>query len=598
MARRRFFEDEEVQDVGSRTLWRLLRYLGPYRRKVFVSIGLLILAAVAAQIGPYLVKVAVDVYMPARNVRGLVAVAVLFAAILAASAWAMRQRLLIMVRMGNQVIERLRDDVFRHVNRLDFRFFDDRPAGKIIHRIMVYVDRLQQLIKHGVVNIVADIFRLVLIVVFMFAISPRLSLVALSVTPLLAAFVFLAKGEIHRRWDVYQAKSANLNAYAHESFIGIKVTQAFVREERNSEIMRGQLDENYTSWMRAVYAANLVFPAVLALNTVSIALVYWFGYRYLGLGGVSLGSVIAFSSYVWMITEPIVNLSTFYNEALVALASADRVFDYLDTPAAIVDRPDALALPPIEGRVEFRNVRFGYDLSIPVFQDLSFAVDPGRTVALVGPTGAGKSTIINLLSRFYDIWDGAILIDGHDVREVTLESLRTQVGVMMQDPFLFTGTVADNIRYGRLDATMEQIVDAAIAVHAHEFIADMPGGYEARVREQGNNLSVGQKQLISFARTLLMDPRVLILDEATASIDTQTELLLQQAIRRILRGRTSFVIAHRLSTIRSADVIYVIERGGIVQSGSHDELLARDGRYRDLHASQRAGLAGALEPSG
>jgi ATP-binding cassette, subfamily B, multidrug efflux pump len=591
MARRRFFEDEEMQKPNGKTLWRLLGYLAPHKGVVIFSIGLLILAAVAAQIGPYLVKVSVDTYMPARNFGGIVRVAVLYAVIIAASAWAMRTRLLIMVRMGNKVIEKLREEVFRHVNRLSFKFFDDRPAGKIIHRIMIYVDRLQQMIKNGVVNIIADVFKLLLILVFMFAISPSLSLVALTVTPFLALFVFLVKNAIHRRWDDYQYKSANLNAYAHESFIGMKVTQAFVRESKNSEIMREQLDENYTSWMRAVNLANILFPVVLLFNTVSIGLIYWFGYRFLGLHMASLGSLIAFSSYIWMITDPIVDLSTFYNEVLVALAAADRVFDYLDTPATTVDRPGAYALPPVQGRVEFKEVQFGYDPKVLVFRGISFSVEPGATVALVGQTGAGKSTIINLLSRFYDIGSGRILIDGHSISDVTLESLRGQVGIMMQDPFVFTGTIADNIRYGRLGATMEEVEEAARAVHAHEFITEMPGGYEATVMEAGNNLSVGQKQLLSFARTLLMDPRILVLDEATASIDTKTEHLLQQAISRILRGRTSFVIAHRLSTIRNADVIFVVDQGRIVESGRHEELLTRGGRYSELNANQYAEIS-------
>jgi len=590
MARRKFFEDEEMQEVTGRTLWRLLGYLAPYKGKLAVSIALLLLAAVAAQIGPWFVKQAVDVFMPRRDFGGIVLMAAVYAAVLGASAWAIRRRLLIMVRLGNQVIERLRDEVFRHVNRLSFKFFDDRPAGKIIHRIMVYVDRLQQLIKNGVVNIIADVFRLLIILAFMFAISPRLSLIALSVTPFLALFVFVAKNAVHRRWDVYQFKSANLNAYAHESFIGIKVTQAFVREEKNSAIMREQLAENYTSWMRAVNLANVLFPVVLLFNTVSIGLVYWFGYRFLGLGTASLGTLIAFSSYIWMITDPIVDLSSYYNEVLVALAAADRVFDYLDTPATTFDRPDARVLPRVQGRVEFRDVHFGYDPRVPVLRGLSFSVEPGSTVALVGPTGAGKSTIINLISRFYEIQGGSILIDGHSIGDVTLESLRTQVGVMMQDPFVFTGTIADNIRYGRLSATREEVIEAARAVHAHEFISEIPEGYDALVKEAGSNFSVGQKQLLSFARTLLMDPRILILDEATASIDTRTERLLQLAIRRLLQDRTSFVIAHRLSTIRNADVIFVIDQGRIVESGRHEELLMKNGKYRALSVIQDAEL--------
>ncbi|HET6485487.1 MAG TPA: ABC transporter ATP-binding protein [Spirochaetia bacterium] len=591
MARRQFFDDEEMQEVSGKTLWRLLRYLAPYKSKVIFSVGLLLLAALAAQIGPYLVKLAVDVYMPRKDIGGIALIAGLFAAVLLASAWAMRARFSIMVRLGNKVIEDIRDQLFRHVNRLPFKFFDDRPAGKIIHRIMVYVDRLQQLVKHGVVSIIADVFRLVIILGFMFAISVQLSLIALTVTPFMVAFVFFIKGAIHKRWDINQYKSANLNAYAHESFIGIKVTQAFVREEKNSGIMREQLQENYTTWMRAVNLSNVLFPAVLLFNTVSIALCYWFGFRFLGMGKASLGTLIAFSSYIWMITDPIVDLSNFYNDVLVALAAADRIFDYLDTPITTSDRPGAYTLPPLRGTVEFRDVHFAYDPKVPVLRGLTFSVEAGMTVALVGRTGAGKSTIINLISRFYEIQSGQILLDGHSIQDVTLESLRGQVGVMMQDPFVFTGTIADNIRYGRLQASDAEVIEAARAVHAHEFVEEMPGGYEAQLKEAGNNLSVGQKQLLSFARTLLMDPRILILDEATASIDTRTELLVQQAIRRILQGRTSFVIAHRLSTIRNADIIFVIEGGRIVESGKHDELLRLDGRYRELSATQ------ALDPA-
>jgi len=590
MARKRFFDDEEMQPVSGRTLLRLLAYLAPHKGTVALAITIVLFTAVAAQLGPYLMKVAVDVYVPAHDLRGLVILAAAFAAVIGVGALAVRWRQLLMVRMGNAVIEGVRRELFHHVNHLAFSFFDERPAGKIIHRIMVYVDRLQQMVKNGIVAIVADVLRIFIIVAFMFVISPSLALVALSVTPFLALFVFLVKGRIHRLWDDYQYKSANLNAYAHESFIGIKVTQAFVRERRNSRTWAEQLGQNYSSWMSAVTAANLLFPAVLVFNTVSIALIYWFGYRFLGLGTASLGSLIAFTSYVWMLTDPIVDLSNYYNDVLVALAAADRIFDYLDTPVAITDPPDAYPLPPCQGRVEFQEVRFGYDQKTPVLHGISFQARPGATVAFVGRTGAGKSTIINLLSRFYEITGGKILIDGHDIRKVTVESLRAQVGVMMQDPFVFSGTIADNIRYGRLDATAAEIQDAARAVRAHEFISELPGGYDAAVNEAGNNLSVGQKQLLSFARILLMDPRILILDEATASIDTKTERLLQEAIRRILMGRTSFVIAHRLSTIENADVIYVLEDGRIVEQGTHAGLLQSGGRYARLSASQRGAL--------
>ena len=588
MARNRYFEDEEVEEVSGKTLRRIIAYLKPFRWKVVLAIGLVLVAAIASQIGPLLVRTAIDVHMPSGNVRGIVFVAAVFAALLVGSAFALRHRLLIMIPLGNIIIQQIREQVFSHVNRLSFKFFDDRPAGKIIHRIMVYVDRLQMLIKHGVVNIVADIFRLLVILVFMIYTSPRLTLIALTVTPFMALFVFFIKNRIRKRWDVYQAKSSNLNAYAHESFIGIKVTQSFVREAQNSEIMQNQLSENYRSWMRAVNLSNVLFPAVLMFNTISVALVYWFGYRFLGTGVTTLGTLIAFSYYIWMITEPIVNLSTFYNEVLVSLAAARRAFEWIDRPFEGEKKKGAYELPRIDGRVQFKNVIFGYEPGRKVFDGVSFRVEPGQTIALVGETGAGKSTIINLLTRFYDIQGGEILVDGHDIRNVTLESLRSQVGVMLQDSFVFSGTIADNIRYGRLDASREEIEEAARAVHAHEFIAELQNGYDAPVYEGGSNLSIGQRQLLSFARILLYNPRILILDEATASIDTHTERLLQQAIARVLAGRTSFVIAHRLSTIRNADCIMVIDNGEIIESGTHDELINAGGKYEHLHKSQYA----------
>ena len=588
MATQRYFENDTVNASNFTTLKRLLRYLRPYRLRVATSIGLVIIAAVASQIGPLLVRHAIDVHMPNKDITGLAWTTGAFAAIMIASAYALRYRLLIMIPLGNTVIERIREEVFAHVGRLSFAFFDTRPAGKIVHRIMVYVDRLQQLIKHGIVNIVADLFRLVIIFSFMIAISPRLALISLSVVPFMFAFVFAIKRFIRLRWDDYQAKSANLNAYAQESFLGIKITQAFVRERRNSAIMGAQLGENYSSWMRAVNLSNVLFPAVLLFNTVAIALVYWFGFRDLEAGATTLGTLIAFSSYVWMITEPIVNLSTFYNEILVSLTAAARVFDYLDTPPRITDRPGAVELPPIEGTVTFESVRFGYRPDRPVFHNVSFEVAAGQTIALVGETGAGKSTIINLLTRFYDIQSGTIRIDGHDIHQATIDSLRRQVGVMMQDSFVFSGTIGDNIRYGRLDATDEEVVEAAKAVHAHEFITSLPDGYDSQVYEGGSNISIGQRQLISFARILLYDPKILILDEATSSIDTYTEALVQKAIARVLAGRTSFVIAHRLSTIRDADRIMVISNGEIIESGTHEELLHAGGAYETLHRTQYA----------
>ena len=428
MARNRFFEDEEIIEVEGNTLWRILAYLKPYKAKIGLALVLVVVTAIAAQIGPYLVKVAIDEYIPRKDFAGIVRVSILYIGLLAVGAIAVRYRIIVMVRTGNTVIENLRQDAFAHANRLSFKYFDERPAGKIIVRLMNNVDRLQQLVKHGVIRIIADVFRLIIIFCFMLAISPKLTLVAVAVTPLLALFVFLVKSEISRRWELFHKKNSNINAYAHESFIGIKVTQSFVREGHNSEVMGDQLGESYRSWMRATRVSSLMFPAVLVFNTIAIGAAYLVGYRYLGMEVVTLGTLIAFGSYVWMITEPIVNLSTFYNEILVALAAGDRVLDLLDTEATIVNREGAYELPRLRGQVEFENVHFAYEEGVPIFSGVSLAVEPGEIIALVGETGAGKTTIINLISRFYEIQSGRILLDGHDIGNVTLESLRGQVG--------------------------------------------------------------------------------------------------------------------------------------------------------------------------
>jgi ATP-binding cassette subfamily B protein len=491
-----------------------------------------------------------------------------------------------MVVVGQEVLFKLRQDLFNHIQKLSFTFYDSRPAGKILVRIINDVNSLSDLLTNGIINVVTDVFTLIVALVFMFSIHFRLALISLVTVPLMALVIVLLKKAIRIRWQMVRKKVSNMNAYLHESLAGMRVTQVFVRQPETREVYRQLSGDIYSSWMDAIKVNNLFWPAIEWIAAIGTVLIYWFGMRFLDQGTVTVGILVAFTGYVWRFWQPLNNLCNFYNSLLMAMASTERIFETLDIQPDITDSEDATQLPPIKGEVQFDHVTFHYEPEKPVLKDVSFTVKPGETIALVGPTGAGKTTIVNLISRFYDPVEGRVLIDGADIRNVTLHSLRSQMGIMLQDAFIFSGTIMDNIRYGRLNATDEEVIQAAKAVHAHEFIKDMEDGYYTQVQERGSRLSQGQKQLISFARALLADPKILILDEATSSIDTRTELLIQKGIKELLKGRTSFVIAHRLSTIRSADRIMVIDHGRIIECGNHEELLRKRGVYYNLYKAQ------------
>lgn len=587
MARTKLIDDEVIEKPFNKNQFkRLIGYLKPYRLQMIISLFLMIVASVCSLAGPYLTKIAIDDHISVGKVEGLQWVLLIYVSANAIHSLCLRYRVRIMDKAGREAIATLRQDLFDHIQSLSFSFFDSRPAGKIMVRVINDVNSLNGLFTDGIVNVFVDFLTLIFVIILMFTIDIKLTLVSLSTIPLLLLVVFSLKKKIRRRWQEVRNKSSNMNAYLHESLSGMRVTQAFVREEENEKIFLQLNEDIKTSWMDAIKINNLFWPSIDIISTIGTVLIYVVGLKMVGVGGVTVGSLISIIWYLGRFWEPLNNISNFYNSILVAMASTERIFEIMDTNPDITDADTAIEMPEIVGNVEFRNVTFSYDEKKTVLENVSFNVEAGETIALVGATGAGKSTIINLVSRFYDVTDGAVLIDGYDVRDVKLQSLRSQMGVMLQDSFIFSGTIMDNIRYGRLDATDEEVIEAAKAVHAHDFIMDMERGYNTEVRERGSRLSVGEKQLISFARTLLADPKILILDEATSSIDTNTEILIQKALDTLLEGRTSFVIAHRLSTIRKADRIMVVGDGNILESGDHDKLIEEEGIYHELFKAQ------------
>ena len=586
MARNKFDTDEEIeQKLNLRIIPRMLKWIKPYAWWMVLACFIMLIASAISLLSPYLIRMAIDQAIPAANYNLLIKISVFLVVTTLFVRFLLAAKLRLMTRVAQKIILSIRKEVFTKLQALPFTYFDSRPHGKILIRVVNYVNSLSDLLSNGVIQLISDLFTLAVIVCFMLAIDVRLTLVCMAVLPVLLIVLVSMKKKQHEAWKQESYKRSNLTAYLSESLNGMKITQSFARERVNQGIFNGLCDKCKKVWIRAVNINNVIWPVVDNLSTLGVALVYMAGIAWLGdgMGGtVTVGTLVAFTGYIWRFWMPIQNLGNFYNSMVTTGAYVERIFELLDEPEDITDREGAKELPPIRGHVCFDHVNFSYEPGNPILKDVNFTITPGTSVAIVGPTGAGKTTIVNLLTRFYNPDDGKILIDGLDIQDLQIKSIRKQVGVMLQDSFLFSGTIMENIRYGRLDATDEECIAAAKTVQAHDFIAAFPDGYNTKVTANGGGLSQGQKQLISFARVLLSDPRILILDEATSSVDTQTEKALQKGLDELLKGRTSFIIAHRLSTIRNSDIIFFVDHGEIVERGNHTELMALNGNYAGL----------------
>lgn len=585
MARNKFDVDETLETpFDIRHLKRALVYVKKYKGKMILALSLSALSVIIGLFSPVITQYALDNSIPNKNIPELILMAALLAASIIVSVIFATVRSRIMTAVGQDIIFDIRTDLFEHLQRLSFEYYDSRPHGKILVRVINYVNSVSDILSNGIINFILEIFNLVFIVIFMFAMHWQMALVIMAGVPLLALIIMLIKKRQRRAWQAVNNKSSNLNAYLHEGLVGAKVTQLFVREEENAEIYRGLSEAYREKWMKAVTYNNILWPSVDTISALISAAIYFCGLLVIGPANVSLGTIVAMGGYASRFWQPIMNLSNLFNNFVNGVSYLERIFETMDEPVRVTDKENASELPPIRGDVTFDKVSFSYDESAEILHELSFDVKAGESVALVGPTGAGKTTIVNLISRFYDTTGGRVLIDGHDISECTLKSLRSQMGIMLQDSVIFSGTVEDNIRYGKLDATYDEIERAMKTVRADEFIKEM-GGLKAPIIERGASLSQGQRQLIAFARTLLSDPKILILDEATSAIDARTEKLLQDGLDILLKGRTSFIIAHRLSTIRNCDKIMYVSNKGVTECGTHDELMAKKGDYYKLYTA-------------
>lgn len=580
-------KDEEIVRRSKREIIiRLIAYLKPYKAKSMIVILLMILVMLCNVVNPYLLQQAIDVYVVNKDINGILLIGVILLVINIFAWIASKIRWTMISKITNNILVNIRHELYEHIQKLSFDFFDNRPVGKILARVVGDVNALKNLFNQSIQTLIPELLSLVCVAMAMFILNVKLAMACIILLPFLTIAMFYIEIHSRKRWEVFRNKRSNLNGFTHEDFSGIKVVQAFANEKNTEKNFRKMVKEQKEAFLNAVRLNDCFWPLVELSWGIGTLIVFAVGYRLILSGEIQVGKLIAFSMYTGMFWRPIMNLSSFYNTLITNFAAADRIFDILDQDPDIENIGEAPKMSRIDGKVEFRNIDFSYNVGGKVLNNINFKVNSGDRIALVGATGSGKTTIISLLSRFYDPTNGEILVDGKNIKYVDLYSYRSQMGIMLQDTFLFSSTIMENIRYGRLDATDEEVINAAKAVNAHEFIMKLENGYDTEVNERGSRLSLGQRQLVSFARALLANPRILILDEATSNIDTQTEMLVQKGIEKLIKGRTSFVIAHRLSTIRDCDKILVISDGEIIEAGTHDELLRNKGMYYDLYSAQ------------
>ncbi|MFI3253538.1 MAG: ABC transporter ATP-binding protein [Eubacteriales bacterium] len=585
-ARNTFNVDEELEATFNMEMAkRSFVYIGKEKKLFLWAIISQIIATLCGLSAPFITATAIDKAIPQKDMNYLMQLSAILVLSIVLNILFTTISNRINNLIGQNIVRHIRHDLFVHLQKLSFSYYDSRPHGKILVRVVNYVNSVSNILSNGLINMLMQLFNLIFIVLFMFLLSPELSLVVMSGVPFIILFLFAIKPAQRRGWQEYSAKSSNLNAYLGESISCMKITRLFTREEHNTEIFSSLLTDSKKAWYKAVYASSAVQPVINFISRAVAATLIMYG-LFICEPMVSFGVLLGMVQYCNRFWQPINQIANIYNNFINNIAYLERIYETLDEPVEVRDKEDATEMPPMQGDVEFRNVTFSYDTEIVVLNNINFSVKKGESIALVGHTGSGKTTIINLLSRFYNCSEGAVLIDGVDISGVTIASLRRQMGLMMQDSFVFSTSIMENLRYGNLEADDETLIQAAKMVCAHEFIQELPNGYETIMADSGNILSQGQKQLLALARTMATDPKILILDEATSSVDTKTERLLQEGLSRMLKGRTSFIVAHRLSTIKACDKIMYIHHGEIAEVGSHDELLEKKGFYYQLCQNQ------------